>query len=196
MRSPTRTPSGPDRLGDGFEEGGPGGVCAEFCKPGLEGDDDVMGGRPLVGLAEILSYHAASPIPPNGTAHFHRCRHAQATAAPGGDHGHCHERAPGACPRFEYEGEVVALSDPPFATETGPRRRHRSSRVKASTVGASPDGPSLYAPRRCRPLARRLLITSLPPFDLMRTRKPWVLLLRRLLGWNVLFTVLSSPCEK
>lgn len=29
-----------------------------------------------------------------------------------------------------------------------------------------------YAPRRCLPLARRLLITSLPPRDLMRTRKP------------------------
>jgi hypothetical protein len=36
--------------------------------------------------------------------------------------------------------------------------------------------------RRLRPLARRRLSTSRPPFVAMRARKPWVLLRWRLLG--------------
>lgn len=49
--------------------------------------------------------------------------------------------------------------------------------------------------RRLRPLALLLLITSLPFFVAMRTRKPWVLFLEMLLGWNVLFIFIDSLNE-
>jgi hypothetical protein len=39
-----------------------------------------------------------------------------------------------------------------------------------------------YALRRLRPLARRALIILRPALVLMRARKPWVLLRRKLLG--------------
>jgi hypothetical protein len=45
----------------------------------------------------------------------------------------------------------------------------------------------VQAPMRFRPFWRRRFSTRRPPLVLMRTRKPWVLLRRRLLGWNVLF---------
>ncbi len=103
---------------------------------------------------------------------------------------------------------VVAPRLPAFrmAPNSSPlrTRRSRPNRARPREWGTATQGLSLmgfprmgsYAPRRCLPLARRLFITSLPPRDLMRTRKPCVLLLRRLLGWNVLFTVLWNPCEK
>lgn len=49
--------------------------------------------------------------------------------------------------------------------------------------------------RRLRPLALLLLITSLPFLVAMRTRKPWVLFLEILLGWNVLFIFIDSLSE-
>jgi uncharacterized membrane protein len=49
--------------------------------------------------------------------------------------------------------------------------------------------------RRLRPLALLLLITSLPFLVAMRTRKPWVLFLEILLGWNVLFIFIDSLNE-
>jgi hypothetical protein len=49
--------------------------------------------------------------------------------------------------------------------------------------------------RRLRPLALLLLITSLPFLVAMRTRKPWVLFLEMLLGWNVLFIFINSLNE-
>jgi hypothetical protein len=41
---------------------------------------------------------------------------------------------------------------------------------------------AIWAESLFRPLARRLLITSLPFFVDIRTRKPWVLFLETLLG--------------
>ena len=48
-----------------------------------------------------------------------------------------------------------------------------------------------YADKRLRPLLRRALIILRPALVAIRARKPWVRLRRRLLGWNVLFIVLS-----
>ena len=41
------------------------------------------------------------------------------------------------------------------------------------------------------PFRRLLLITFCPDFVLMRSRKPWVLLRFKMLGWNVCFKVVS-----
>jgi hypothetical protein len=46
--------------------------------------------------------------------------------------------------------------------------------------------------RRLRPLALLLLITRRPFLVAMRTRKPWVLFLEILEGWNVLFIFINS----
>jgi hypothetical protein len=49
---------------------------------------------------------------------------------------------------------------------------------------------------RLRPLRRRALSTARPPRVFIRVKKPWVLWRRRLLGWNVRFTMYSSQCEQ
>jgi len=73
----------------------------------------------------------------------------------------------------------VAPRRPPFRTKPNSAlfliRRSRPNRAllglsapraRRSTV------MGFYTPRRCLPLARRLFITSLPPRERMRTRKP------------------------
>jgi hypothetical protein len=48
----------------------------------------------------------------------------------------------------------------------------------------------LYTARRARPLARRALITALPPLVFMRTRNPWVRFLLVTEGWYVRFILM------
>jgi hypothetical protein len=45
---------------------------------------------------------------------------------------------------------------------------------------------------RLRPFWRRRFKTRRPPFERIRTRKPWVRFRFRLLGWNVLFMLILS----
>ena len=49
-----------------------------------------------------------------------------------------------------------------------------------------------YGVRRALPLARRALMTLLPPRVCMRARKPCVLARFKLLGWNVRFMSMTS----
>ena len=82
----------------------------------------------------------------------------------------------------------------------GPRIELQELRAfaQAFTLGKNRAGQALIyleamlTERRLRPFALLLLITSLPFLVAMRTRKPWVLFLEILLGWNVLFIFIDS----
>ena len=53
-------------------------------------------------------------------------------------------------------------------------------------------GSMTYAEMRARPLARRADRMLRPARVLMRSRKPWVLARRRLLGWKVRFDISTA----
>lgn len=65
-----------------------------------------------------------------------------------------------------------------------PRQRANGSCEKRRSCSRT---ARYQAARRLRPLARRLLITCLPPLVAIRARKPWLRFRFNTLGWNVLF---------
>ncbi len=73
----------------------------------------------------------------------------------------------------------------------GPARSHRTD-ATARDLGVLPRN---HTDRRCRPFARRALITARPALVDIRLRNPWVLARLRTLGWYVRFIhpLPSSP---
>lgn len=77
--------------------------------------------------------------------------------------------------------------------KSAPRTSRSEGRSRARGGAATPG----QAPIRLRPFWRRLLRTRRPPLVRIRTRKPWVLFLFRLLGWKVRFmAVVSGPRDE
>lgn len=67
----------------------------------------------------------------------------------------------------------------------------RANAAKAGETGAFGDATD-HADKRARPLERRDRNTARPPLVFIRLRNPCFLARRRLLGWNVRFTPVSS----
>ena len=148
----------------------------------LEIDDDVIRGRVFVGPSVVLPNQTAGAIPPNRPAHLRGGGNSDPARALRWDDGHAYEGRGPAPPDFQNGCEFVTFPDPPVSAKS-------ALAWEQGAFGPPSLVARLYAPRRCLPLARLLLITSLPPRVRMRTRKPCVLFLRRLLGWNVLITI-------
>lgn len=67
-----------------------------------------------------------------------------------------------------------------------PSRRKRTGKLRSTAqprLAGQPGARRLYTAKRARPLARRALITALPPRVFMRSRKPCVRARRVLEGW-------------
>jgi len=78
---------------------------------------------------------------------------------------------------------ISAQDDEKFAL---PSRRKRTGELRFAAqprLAGQPGAPRLYTAKRARPLARRALITALPPRVFMRSRKPCVRARRVLEGW-------------
>lgn len=174
-RAPTRALSSGDRFREGIIQCVPDLCSREFGESRLEVDHHVIRRRSPVGLSVVLPNHPSGPITLYRTAHFRRCGNSKPPPATRGGDSDAHQSRGPPGPDLQESGELVALQNPPVPTEPSAFRL-QGQRLHFRT------GPGSQAPRRWRPLARRLLMTSLPPRDLMRTRKPCVLLRRRLLG--------------
>lgn len=188
-RTATSAFSSRDRFGEGFIKCVPRFRRGQRSEPGLEVDHDVVGNFRLVHPSVVLPHQASGPVSLHRSPHLGGSGNSNAPGALRGNNGGTKKSGGAATPSLQDGAKLIALPNPPVPAETGV-----TGGQLGQWVAFGPRG--YYAPRRCRPLARRLLMTSLPPRDLMRTRKPCVLLLRRLLGWNVLFTVFWSPCQK
>lgn len=177
MSAPTQAFSSVDRFREGVIQSVPDFGGGEFGESRLEIDHHVIRRRSAVGLSVVLPNHPSGPITLHRTAHFRRCGNSKPPPALRGGDGDTHEGRSASGAGLQESGELVALLNPPVPSEPS------ACGLLWLGVQSSCEGPAWsQAPRRWRPLARRLLITSLPPRDLMRTRKPCVLLLRRLLG--------------
>lgn len=94
--------------------------------------------------------------------------------------------------RSVYPLELCGLEQPAGA---GERQQSRCGLLRHAGVLVTQYSQWPYADRRFLPLARRLASTMRPPRVLLRSRKPWVRFLFRLLGWYVLFIGLSFCYE-
>ena len=175
IKAPTTALSGVDRFREGIGQRFSYKVGREVCEAGFEIDDDVIRRRPSVRLSVVFANQPPGTVSLNRVAHSGRCRNSNSPRAACRDDRHADEAGCSATAFFQDGGELIPRENPPFSTESRARGR-LSAALRASAGGR------FQAPRRWRPLARRLLITSLPPRDLMRTRNPCVLLLRRLFG--------------
>ena len=187
-RTATSTLSSRDRFGDGFIKCVARFHRGQLSEPGLEVDHDVVGDPLWIHPPVAFPDQAAGAVSLHRSAHPGGSGNSNAPGPMRGNDGGTEEGGGTATSGLQDGAELIALAYPPVAAEMGVTGGHVGQWV-ARASGS-------YAPRRCRPLARRLLMTSLPPRDLMRTRKPCVLLLRRLLGWNVLFTVFLESLPK
>ena len=189
MRTASAALSGADRSCEGFIDGSSCLRRRQLCESRLEIENDVIGQSPApVGLSVVLPDVAACPISLDRPTYFHRNRNPDTPRTGNRDRGRAHHGggAPPAC--LQNGRELAALQNAAIFPQARAAQGHAAAGLSL--------GCAAQAARRCRPLARRRLITSRPPRDRMRTRKPWVLLRRRLFGWNVLFTVSVVPCEK
>ena len=175
MKAPTAALSSVDRFREGIGERVCYLVCGEGCKPGFEIDHDVIRRRPSVRLSVVFANHPAGAISLNRTADPCRSGNSNSPRSARGNDRYADDAGCSATAVLQDGRELIPRENPSFSTESSPRRRLTLA-VRGSGAGLR------QAPRRWRPLARRLLITSLPPRDLMRTRNPCVLLLRRLFG--------------
>lgn len=175
IKTPTAALSSVDRFREGIGQRFSYLVGREVCKAWFEIDDDVIRRRPSVRLSVAFANQPPGAVSLNRAAHSGRCRNSNSPRPARGDDRYADDARCSATAFFQDAGKLIPCENPSFSTKsrTGGRL---SAAFRASAGGR------LQAPRRWRPLARRLLITSLPPRDLMRTRNPCVLLLRRLLG--------------
>lgn len=175
IKTPTAALSSVDRFREGIGER----VCylsgGEGCKPGFEIDHDVIRRPPSVRLSVVFANHPAGAISLNRAADLRRSGNSNSPRSARGNDRYADEGGCSATAVLQDGRELIPCENPSFSTESSP-----GGLLKLTVRGL---GVRLrQAPRRWRPLARRLLITSLPPRDLMRTRNPCVLLLRRLFG--------------
>lgn len=175
IKAPTAALSGVDRFREGISQRSSYVVGREVCKAGFEIDDDVIRRRPSVRLSVVFANQPPGAVSLNRAAHSGRCGNSNSPRPACGDDRHADDARCSATALFQDGGELIPRENPSLSTESRAGGR-LSGALRASLGGL------LQAPRRWRPLARRLLITSLPPRDLMRTRNPCVLLLRRLFG--------------
>ena len=117
---------------------------------------------------ENLSYQTFSSVSPDGPAKLLRGGDAKAPdVAPSGQDEERAVSAPNAGTALVDLLEITAAADPLAGAEPA---RHGQVRYSLLTV------------RRLRPFARRRFSTSLPFFELIRTRNPCAFLRRRVLG--------------
>lgn len=175
IKTPTAALSSVDRFREGIGER----VCyligGKGCKPGLEIDHDVIRRRPSVRLSVVFANHPAAAISLNRAADPCRSGDSNSPRSARGNDRYADDAGGSARAVLQDGRKLIPRENPSFSTETSPGARLARA-LRGSGAGLR------QAPRRWRPLARRLLITSLPPRDLMRTRNPCVLLLRRLFG--------------
>src|SRR5436190_1205190 len=111
----------------------------------------------------MLADQSARPVSTDRVADLHRGGNSYAPRRARGDDGHGQQGGDATTASLQNRAELVALSDPAVSAKMVSARGHGGASALSwprSRVGGG------QAPRRCLPLARRLLITSLPPRDL------------------------------
>ena len=132
---------------------------------------------PLV--AEELAHHALGPVPAHRPSDPARGDNPQsAPVETVRKHEQSHVTAMDADALPLHAEELPAPPNPVAPRKTPIHVSHRRDHGSRKELAVDP----YYTERRFRPLARRLLRTSLPVFVLMRLRNPCVRLRRRLFG--------------
>lgn len=165
IKAPTAALSSVDRFREGIGQGDLYLVGGELGKTGFEIDDDVIRRRPSVSVSVVFANHPARAISLYRAADPRRGRNSNPPPSLGGDDRHADDAGCTATAILHDGPKLLALQNPSISTES------RGGGRPGPAIRASERG-RLQAPRRWRPLARRRLMTSLPPRDLIRTRNP------------------------
>ena len=91
----------------------------QFCKPGLEVDNDVIGRGASGGLPVVLSNQTSRSISLNRSTHFRGGGNSNPPRALGGDDGEAEVDGGSATAGLQDGSELATLPDPPVPAKAG-----------------------------------------------------------------------------